>query len=497
MKIKKNSQHTIEIESVTAKGFGIGHVNDFAIFVDGGLPGDKLLIHVVKVKTRYGYGKILNILTPSPSRIKSPCPVSNHCGGCQWQHCDYQAQLGFKKQIVTDALQRIGGIENPPVNDVIGMENPSRYRNKAVFPVVPSDNKDGFAIGMYAPRSHRIIEVEDCGIQHEAHVRVLQTVKEHMRRHKISAYDEITHKGLMRHITIRTSLATKEIMVVLTINGKNIPAEGELNENLTTIGVTTAIISRHESKGNAVLGDSFRVLFGKGFIREHLGTEGKAFTRSEARKRRPDSFRPERWGFGGRAPIQIKYQLSAPSFFQVNPLQAAVLYDVALSQAQLNCTQTVIDAHVGVGGVALYAAKHVKHVIGVDIVPEAIEDAKKNAALNGIENAEFIVGAAEDVIPKLLSGEMQSQVVFLDPPRKGCEPALLDALITAKIERIVYISCDPATLARDIKRLVGGGYNLAAVQPVDMFPMTGKVETSVNLIYNATSTALAAYPSQL
>ena len=455
--IKKNSQHIIEIEAVTAKGFGIGYVNDFTLFVDGGLPGDKLVIHILKIKTRYGYGKILEIVTPSPSRIKSLCPISNHCGGCQWQHCEYQAQLGFKKQIVIDALERIGGIENPPVNDVIGMKNPERYRNKAVFPIVPTDNKKGFAIGMYAPRSHRIIEVEDCGIQHEAHINILQLIKEHMKYYSITAYDETTHTGLMRHIMIRTSLATEEVMIVLVINGKNIPGEGLLSEKLSEIGVTTVIINSHESKGNAILGNHFRTLHGQGFICERLGCENP-----------------------------ITYQLSAPSFFQVNPVQAAVLYETAINQAQLDSTQTVIDAHVGVGGVALYAAKHAKNVIGVDIVPSAIEDAKKNAALNGTENAEFILGAAEEVIPAMLSEGIMAQVVFLDPPRKGCEPDLLDAIIAAKVERIVYISCDPATLARDVKRLVSGGYNLSAVQPVDMFPMTGKVETSALLLRDNT-----------
>ncbi|MCL2216394.1 MAG: 23S rRNA (uracil(1939)-C(5))-methyltransferase RlmD [Defluviitaleaceae bacterium] len=470
--IKKNTQHIVKIQSVTAKGFGIGSVNDFTLFVDGGLPGDEVLAHILKVKRRYGYGKILDIITSSPSRIKSPCPVSDRCGGCQWQHCEYSAQLGFKKQIATDALTRIGGIENPPVADVIGMEPAAqggaplewRYRNKAVFPVVPADNGDGFAIGMYAPRSHRIIEVTDCGIQHEAHVGVLRVIKEHMRRHKISAYDETIHKGLVRHVMVRTGRATGEVMVVLSVNGKKIPGEAELCERLAALEITTAIISRHESKGNAILGEHFRVLYGPGFIRERLGGKGSTLFRS--------------------SPVSIEYQLSAPSFFQVNPAQATVLYDVALAQAGLDGTQTVIDAHAGVGGVALYVAQFCKDVIGVDIVPEAIEDAKKNAVLNGIENARFICGAAEDIIPKLLtdaSSRCAPDVIFLDPPRKGCEPALLDALISAKIERIVYISCDPATLARDIKMLVNGGYNLAVAQPVDMFPMTGKVETSVLL----------------
>lgn len=460
--MKKNSRHAIEIREVTAKGFGIGNIGGFAVFVDGALPGDVVSALIVKVKKTYAYAKILQIITPSPFRIKSPCAVSEKCGGCQWQHCEYSAQLGFKKQIVTNALERIGGVKNPPVFDVLGMENPARYRNKAVFPIVPAKNRDGFAIGMYAPRSHRLVEVADCGIQHAAHVEILAAVKDFMRRRKISAYDETTHTGIMRHVVIRTSLATGEVMVILVANGR-LPAGLELD-------AATVLVNKNTSRGNTIFGEEFRVLTGGGFIRERLG--------------------------------DIEYQLSAPSFFQVNPVQARVLYETAIAQAGLDGTQIVIDAHAGVGGVALFAAKHAKHVLGVDIVKTAVADAKKNAALNGIENAEFICGAAEEIIPLLLSSRGETffgkkasprtplqknshfnciDVIFLDPPRKGCDAALLDALIAAQIPKIVYISCDPATLARDVKILTVGGYKLTAAQPVDMFPFTGKVETSVLL----------------
>jgi len=451
--VKKNATITIEIENVTAKGFGTAKVEDFVLFTEGGLPGDKLQVKVVKVKKTYGYGKILRILTPSPHRIQSPCPVSDKCGGCQWQHCDYQAQLGFKKQIVTDALTRIGGLADPPVKDVIGMETPQPYRNKAVFPVVPVEG--GFAIGMYAPRSHRIIPVENCAIQHPAHVPVIKVVSDFMRRHKIEAYDEITHTGTMRHIIVRTSNATGEIMVVLVTNADNLPKENKLAAALTDMGATTVLINPHKAKSNAVMGHNFRILTGEGFIREQIG--------------------------------QVWYRLSAPSFFQINPVQTAVLYDIAVSMANLTGSEAVMDAHVGVGGMALAAAGRAKHVTGVDIVQEAISDAEKNAELNGITNASFICGAAEEVIPQMLQGgQSPPDVIFLDPPRKGCDAALLDALVAAEIRTIVYVSCDPATMARDIKLLAHGGYSLAGVQPVDMFPMTGKVETTALLCRNDT-----------
>ena len=460
MTVEKNTQHIIEIESATAKGFGVGNIDGFTMFVDGALPGDRLKIHVLKSKSRYGFGKIIEILSPSPHRKESPCPVFDRCGGCQWQNCEYSAQLSFKKQIVIDALERIGGVKNPPVADVLGMLKPINYRNKAVFPIVPHDNEHGFAIGMFSARSHRIVEIENCNIQHPAHVAVLKVVKKYMRRNKISPYNENTHRGIMRFIMVRTSLSTKEIMVVLTINADKLHVEDKLAKDLEGAGATTVVISRNTSKNNLVLGSHFRVLSGSGFIRERIG--------------------------------HVTYQISAPSFFQINPVQTKALYETAVLQAGFKGCETVLDAHVGAGGVSLYAAKHAKKIIGVDIVQEAIDDGEKNAALNNITNMQFICGAAEEVVPKLISScDSQSQleidsenipdIVFLDPPRKGCDPALLNALISANIKKIVYISCDPATFARDVKILAEGGYVLETVQPVDMFPHTGKVEVTALL----------------
>jgi len=414
----KNTETTIDITGVSTKGFGIGRAGDFVLFVEGGLPGDRLAVQVVRAKSRYGYGEIISILHPSSHRIKGPCNVADRCGGCQWQHCNYQAQLDFKKQIVVDALERIGGIKNPPIADTAGMENPWGYRNKGVFPI-----KNG-AIGMYEAKSHNFVEIGECAIQHPAHAAIFRALQGYLCSN-------------IRSVMIRVGFATDEIMVAFTMDGESLPQEDQLVTDLVAAGATTVLVNQH-------------VVFGPGYIHEHIGN--------------------------------TVYQLSAPSFFQVNPVQAKVLYDIAMEQAGLDGTQTLLDAHVGAGGAALYGAARAHTVIGVDIAPSAIEDARKNAELNGIYNARFICGTAEEVIPALLAEGVRPNVVFLDPPRKGCDAILLDALVAARIEKIVYISCDPATLARDMKVLTAGGYKLTDVRPVDMFPMTAKVEVSCLLV---------------
>ena len=444
----KNSKHRILIKAVTSKGFGVGDIDGFTVFTDGLLTGDVAYVQIIKVKKRYGYGKILQIVTPSASRIKSPCPVSKRCGGCQWQHCKYETQLEFKKYFVYDALERIGGIKNPPVADVEKMDfdkGSLRYRNKAVFPIVPHKNKDGFTIGMFAQRSHNIIEVTDCLIQHEAHIKILESLTKHMREYMLSAYDEVAHKGLMRFVMIRNSIRTGEIMVVFAINGSKIPGEDKLMSVMHKAGASTVLVNVNRERGNTIIGNEFRILSGKGYIIEAIGG--------------------------------ISYQISASSFFQINTRQAEKLYSIAISQAKLEDCMTVVDAHSGAGGVLLHAAKLVKKAIGVDLAQQAISDAIQNAKDNNIVSAEFICQSAERALPKLLK-ENCPDVIFLDPPRKGCEPELLLCIINAEISKIVYISCDPATLARDIKILTEGGFRLLQVVPVDMFPFTGKIETS-------------------
>ncbi|MCL2364513.1 MAG: 23S rRNA (uracil(1939)-C(5))-methyltransferase RlmD [Defluviitaleaceae bacterium] len=481
--LRKNAIVTLDIINVNAKGFGIGRVDDFVLFTEGALPGERIEAQIVKLKSRYGFAKISRIITPSPARITPRCTVaaglrpspSGICGGCQFQHCDYAAQLEIKKQIVIDALTRIGGFSSPPVADVLGHfdasdTTPWHYRNKGIFPVAPADNADGFAIGMYAARSHRLVEIDECLLQHPMHKRVLFVVRNHMHARKITPYDESSHTGTMRQIMVRTSAATDEVMVVLVATCDHLPAEDELAQTLVRdAGATTVLINPHTARGNTVLGNRFRTLTGSGSIEESIGA--------------------------------VRYRISPQSFFQVNSHQVKKLYDIALQMA--GNADYIIDAHAGAGGITLYAAHQAAtqgrklHALGIDIVAAAINDAQKNADLNGINNVTFQVGAAEEVIPTMLSAAnamnctnghpntvssvptisaARPQLVFLDPPRKGCETPLLDALITAHIPKVVYISCDPATLARDIKHLHSGGYTLQQVQPVDMFPHTGHVE---------------------
>lgn len=450
--LRKNAIFELNIDDVDANGFGIGRTDGFAVFVDGALPGDRLRVRLLKTKPRYAYAKIEKILTPSPYRHGGAvCPVASRCGGCQLQHCDYPAQLAIKKRFVADALTRIGKLSDPVVLDTLGMDDPLGYRNKAQFPVGP-----GQVVGFYAPRSHRIVPVESCPIQHPAHEPLLTAMHEYMKRFNITPYDENTHTGLLRHIVLRISVGTGERMVVPVINGDKLPREAVLIDMLTAAGATTVSINTNRSQTNMVMGPHTRVIYGDGFIREQLG--------------------------------DIAYRLSATSFFQVNPLQTKVLYDTALAFADLTGAETVIDAHAGVGGIALYVARGARKVYGVEIMPEAVTDAMFNAKLNRIEHAEFFTGAAEEIIPALLSGKqtgaaVRPDVVFLDPPRKGCEDALLKMLITARIPKLVYVSCDPATLARDVKKLTDGGYRFSKTQPVDLFPMTGKVESVTALQY--------------
>ncbi|MCL2235698.1 MAG: 23S rRNA (uracil(1939)-C(5))-methyltransferase RlmD [Defluviitaleaceae bacterium] len=377
------------IESLSSEGHGVARHDGLVVFVEGALPGDVVVAEVVKSKKSFANARIARIVKPSPHRVNPPCLAADDCGGCQLQHCDYSAQLNFKRQTVINALERIGGIKNPPVSEVIGMENPRNYRNKGRFFA-----KDG-RIGMYERNSRNLVETPNCLIMHQNIVDA------------VAALRGVVEDG---EIMARTSFDTDEIIV--TRDGKLISNTSKITEKI---------------------GD-------------------------------------------------ITYRLSAKSFFQVNPVQAEVLYDIALKQAGLDGTQTVIDAHVGCGGVMLQAARLTKNAIGVDIEPAAIMDAEFNAKLNGIENAEFICGSAEVAIPELLAEGDKPDVIFLDPPRKGCGQPLLGAIAENKIPRVVYISCDPATLARDVKHLVAEGYALEAVRPVDMFPMTSRVEVCCLLV---------------
>jgi len=420
--MNKNDVIELAIEDLTAEGNGVGKAG-ITVFVPEALPGDVISAKIVKVKKNYAYGKILEIKQSSPNRIESKCPVSDKCGGCQFQHYDYKAQLAFKENLVKNALQRIGGCENPPVLPILGMDKPYNYRNKAQFVG---------GMGFYAQRSHRLIPVSDCNIQRPECNEVLRKVQ----GLSIPVYDEETHTGLLRHVVVR--VGKEEIMVILVFNEKNV---SELPK--TEIAFDNLLINENTAKTNVILGKSFKLLNGSGYIYDEIG--------------------------------HIRYRISPRAFFQVNSEQCKVLYDNVAKH--IGDGERVVDAYSGIGGIALYIAGKAESVIAIESVPEAVEDGQYNAGLNCIDNVEFVCGLAEDFD----IAEGSCDTIVLDPPRKGCDGKLLDMIVSREIPKVVYVSCDPATLARDVKRLCAGGYQVGEVQPVDLFPMTGHVETVVLL----------------
>lgn len=448
MELIKNENYVVKINDIGENGEGIGKIDDFVVFVDGALPNEEVLIKLIKIKKSYGYGKLLEIIQKSDKRVEPVCPVFKRCGGCNFQHLDYKAQLEFKTKLVKDNLERIGGFSDTKVLDTIGMENPYNYRNKAQFPVGISS--DGLAFGFYAPRSHSIINVSKCYIQNEVNEKIIDVIKNFMLKFNIAPYDEQTHKGLIRHIVTRVGVVTGEIMVCIVINGKKLPKSDVLVDMLKdNVDVSTVVLSHNNQKTNVILGDKISVLYGKGFINDYIG--------------------------------DFKFEISPLSFFQVNPVQTKVLYQTALDFAELTGNETVIDAYCGIGTISLFISQKAKKVIGVEIVPQAIDDAKRNAKINGVSNAEFIVGKAEEIIPDLCQNQnLSADVIFLDPPRKGCDSKLLDMILQVLPEKVVYVSCNPSTLARDLKTL-SQKFMVDKVQPVDMFGFTGHIETVVLL----------------
>ena len=444
MEIIKNKEYVIEIYDIGEDGEGIGRIEDFVVFVDKALPGEKVLIKLIKVKKSYGYGKLLSVLDKSPFRTKPVCEVFKRCGGCSLQHLEYSEQLKFKTKKVKDSLERIGGFSGIEVLDTIGMEKPYNYRNKAQFPVGIS--KDGLSFGFYAPRSHNIINISKCFIQNEINEKIISAVKGFMLKYNIPPYDEQLHEGVIRHIVTRTAVFTKEIMVCIVIKGKTLPKSDFLVEELLKIkGVTSILLNYNNAKTNVIMGNKIDTLYGKAFIEDYIG--------------------------------EFKFEISPFSFFQVNPVQTQILYRTAFDFAGLTGTETVIDAYCGIGTISLFVSRKAKKVIGVEVVSEAVSDARRNALINGVSNVEFIIGKAEEVIPALWESHgVKPDVIFLDPPRKGCDARLIDTLLRSSTSKIVYVSCNPSTLARDL-RLLSDKYSVVRVQPVDMFCMTAHVET--------------------
>ena len=450
MEFRKNDLVTLEIEDCGIDGEGIGKADGFTVFVKDAVIGDTVTAKIIKAKKNYGYGRLMEVLKPSPYRVELKCEFARQCGGCQLQALSYDQQLVFKTNKVKGHLERIGGFTDIPMEPIIGMDELFHYRNKAQFPV--GRNKEGKIVtGFYAGRTHNIIENRDCALGVAENKEVLDRVIAHMEKYGIEPYNEATGKGLVRHVLIRYGYFTKEVMVCLILNGNKLPKEEQLVKSLCEIpGMTSITINVNKKRSNVILGEEICLLWGQEYITDRIG--------------------------------DISYQISPLSFYQVNPMQTQKLYAKALEYADLHGEETVWDLYCGIGTISLFLAQKAKFVRGVEIVPAAIENAKENAKLNGLENTEFFVGKAEEVLPReYKKNGVYADVIVVDPPRKGCDETLLETMVEMNPERIVYVSCDSATLARDLKYLCERGYELRKVCPVDQFGMTVHVETVVLL----------------
>ena len=481
--VNKNEIYEVTIEDIGTEGQGIGHIDGEAVFVKDTLPGDKAVVKIIKAKKTMAYGRLMEIKVPSESRVNPLCDVARSCGGCTLQHMDYKAQLEFKWNKVRELLKRVGGIENPDElmeyvdtdgtmhaeirKCAYGLDEPYHYRNKMQFPV--GLDKEGKAVlGFYAGRTHSIIPLTDCVIGHPVNKEIIKAVKEYIDKYKVSVYDEEKNTGLIRHVLTRVGFHTGELMVCLVVNGDDIPHAEELYVNIVQavdaynklqdtvkkdlVEFKSFMININKDKTNRILGFSSRVLRGEGFITDYIG--------------------------------DIRFSISPESFFQVNPAMTEKLYNKALEYAGLTGDEKVWDMYCGIGSISLFLAQKAKKVFGVEIVPQAIEDAEKNAELNGLTNAEFFTGKAEEVVPELYEKDhdrYSADVVVVDPPRKGCDEKLLDTICSMAPKRLVYVSCDPATLARDIKYLSDKGFKLEKAAVYDQFSHGVHVETVVLL----------------
>ena len=470
----KNDIVTVKIEDIGTEGEGIGKLEGFTLFVKDAVMGDVVEARLVKVKKNYAYARLEKVLTSSPLRVEPVCPYHKQCGGCQIQAMSYEAQLQFKENKVKNNLVRIGGFDQlfieSVMEPVVGMEQPWHYRNKAQFPV--GTDKDGRIItGFYAGRTHSIIANTDCALGVEENEPILQKVLAYMQNEKVSAYDETTGQGLVRHILIRKGFTSGEIMVCLVINGKSLPKEDRLVSTLREIpGMTSIWLNYNTKNTNVIMGTEGRVLWGQNTITDVIHRRSIEEINSGKDCLRYDSKE--------NAPQGITFAISPLSFYQVNPIQTEKLYSLALEYAGLTGEETVWDLYCGIGTISLFMAQCAKEVHGVEIVPQAIEDARKNAECNHIENATFYVGKAEEVLPRLYEEEhIFADVICVDPPRKGCDEACLNTIIKMAPKRIVYVSCDSATLARDLKYLCENGYEIRKVRAVDQFGQTVHVET--------------------
>ena len=443
--LSKNKEYIVDIVDIGQGGVGIGKYEGFTVFVDGGLVQDKIKVKITKSKKNYAVGDMIEIIEKSPFRVARKCSENlRQCGGCQIQELDYQKQLDIKTNEVKQVISRIGKLDDVVIHDTLGMEHPFRYRNKAQFPIQKKDNMP--VIGFYKKKSHDLISTDECIIQHEVNDKIIKIIKTYIRAYNVSIYDEKTHKGLLRHVVTKVGFTTGEVMIVLVANGKKLPYLKELasvlKENIP--GLKTLVVNVNTQKTNVILGKENIVAYGDGMIRDYIG--------------------------------ELVFEISPLSFFQVNPLQTEVLYNKALEYANLGENDTVFDIYCGIGTISLFLAQKAKKVYGIEIVEDAIKDAKRNAKINNMDNVEFYVGKAEEVVPKMYKEGKRANVVVVDPPRKGCDEKVLDTIISMQPDRVVYVSCNPSTLARDLAYLNERGYKCHEIQPVDMFPHSVHVE---------------------
>ena len=461
MEWKKNDRIQVTIEDMGDTGEGIGKTDGYTWFVKDAVIGDEVEAKVMKTKKSYGFARLEKIINASPNRVTPRCPVARQCGGCQLQAMDYKEQLAYKERKIYNNITRIGGFDEVPMLPIMGMDEPWRYRNKAQFPW--GLDKDGKIItGFYAGRTHAIIENEDCLLGIEENREILKIIKNHLERCHIRPYDEASHSGLIRHTLIRKGFHTGELMVCQVINGKSLPHQDELTEQLLKIpGMTSISVNINRDQTNVILGNEVINLYGPGYITDSIGG--------------------------------VKYRISPLSFYQVNPVQTEKLYSTALEYAGLTGGETVWDLYCGIGTISLFLAQKAKKVYGVEIVPQAIDDARENARINGIENVEFFVGKAEEVLPREYEkNQVYADVIVVDPPRKGCDEVCLDTIVKMGPKRVVYVSCDSATLARDMKYLAERGYEVVKVRGCDMFPHSGHVETIVLLSHKSPDSVINA-----
>ena len=435
--LKKNDEIELYIEDFTSEGSGVGHFEGMAVFVSGAAAGDKAFVHIIKVKSTYAIGKCIKLLKPSKTRIAPDCEYAGSCGGCAFRHISYEAETAMKKKRVEDAFQRIGGI-NKKLDGFIAAENLTRYRNKAEYPV--SFEKE-LKIGFYALHTHRIIDCRDCVLQPEIFADIVAIIRKWTVEFGISIYNSETGNGLLRHIYIRQGAVSKEIMVCLVINGERIPKEAELVKRLCEIpNIKSIVLNINRLNNNVILGEECKTVYGADYIYDEL--------------------------------CGVKIRLSPLSFYQVNHAQAEKLYRKAAEYAQLDGSQTVLDMYCGAGTIGLSMADKAKNVIGVEIVEPAVRDAKINAGLNGIKNAQFYCADASQAAQMLKEQGIKPDAIVLDPPRKGCSQELVKTVSEMQPDRVVYVSCDPATLARDCKRFGELGYKVEKLTAVDLFPRT-------------------------